>query len=88
MPIGRLQAVVGTLAANQRGPDGVCLVVGWRCRAGQIIDLVEARHPALERLNDVMLDQMETSTGPEAKHVLSPSGGEIVYADDIVAFFD
>src|SRR5215831_55445 len=81
-----LQAVVGPLAADQRRPDGVGLIMRRRCRAGEIVDVVETRKLAPERLHDVVLDQVEPPTGHQAAHVRAPSGVEVVDADHMMTF--
>lgn len=79
------KAVVGALAASQRRPDGVGLVMRGRCRAGEIINLVEPRKFASEGLYDVVLDHIEPPTRHQAVHVRTSSGVEVVDTDHMMA---
>ena len=85
IPLRRLQAVVYPLAANQRRVYGIGLVMRRRCRAGQIVDVIETRQLVFERPHDVVFNDLEPPAGCQRADVCWPPGVKIVDADHMVA---
>ena len=88
MAFRRLQGVVGAVAADQRRPDGIGLVMRRRGRAGKIVNLIEPRDPRTKRRYDVMLDDLEPAAGQQIADIFPSAGLKIVYADDVVTRTD
>jgi hypothetical protein len=59
-----------------------------RCRAGEIVYLVEPRDARTERRDDVMLNELEPPACQQAADIFSPARLEIVNADDPMTLAD
>jgi len=79
---GYLKHVDRTIHVGLDGMYGICLVVGRRGRAGQIVDLLDVR---LEGDGYVMLDQPEAWMIQEILYVGHGTRGEVVEAGDVIA---
>lgn len=59
---------------------GVLLVVHWRCRAGQVVDLV---HLQEQLLHHIMPDQLKVRLAQQVCHILLAACEEVVHTDHL-----
>src|SRR5262249_17832719 len=81
-PLGKPQHVDRSVHAGLRCLHGIELVVHWRGRTGQIVDLVDLY---IERPGDVMPNQLEHRMTKHRQYVRTARGEEVVYAKNFVA---
>lgn len=65
--------------------DGVVLVMNWRSRASQVVDLVDLEEKGL---NDVVSDELKSGVTKMVHDVLFPSGEEIIHHDYTITPLD
>src|SRR5215471_16680710 len=63
--------------------DGIVLIVNWRCRAGQVVDLIDLQ---IQREGDVVADGFEVRIREQMRNIGARAGEIIVDADDVRAF--
>jgi hypothetical protein len=61
------------------------LIVRWRCRASEIIDLI---HLEAKWLGHIVPHKLEVGTTEQVGYVLFPSCEEIIEANNFVAFIE
>ena len=81
-PLGEPEHVDGAVHARLGGLHGIMLVVNGRCRAGEIVDLVDLD---IERESNVVTYQLEPLSADEMGDVALGAGEEIIDADDVRA---
>jgi hypothetical protein len=85
MAFGEREEIRGPDDARQHGVLGIGLIMGRRCRAGEIEDAVDARAGAREAgrqaVDDVCVDHVEARLALEVPQVLQAPGSKVVETD-------
>jgi hypothetical protein len=84
-PLGKAKAVDGTDHGGLHRLDGIILVVGWRSRAGKVIDTIDLK---LERVDDVVANEFEAGIPQEVLDIGLATGEEIIEANDFMPLLD
>ena len=62
--------------------DRISLIMRGRCRAGEVIDLVDFQ---IERVDDIVGDDIEAINALQMGDIAPHAGGKIVEADHLVS---
>lgn len=84
-PLGKAKAVDGTDHGGLHRLDGIILVVGWRSRAGKVIDTIDLK---LEWVDDVVANEFEAGIPQEVLDIGLATGEEIIKANDFMPLLD
>lgn len=81
-PLGKAQHVDGAHDTGLDRFDGVVLVMGWRCWAGQVIDLIDLNH---EWIHYIVSDHLKVWVAQPVLHIPLTSCEKVVEDNDFVA---